>query len=119
MTTETLVYTPWGWTRDIEKVDEGVWRVSTPGHGGLKLSEERWNELPAPVRDTMLNPHFAEEDCEESIVRTLLGIGDDRDRRMAWKIAEHFERYAPTLPFLRDEFSPNVQDILEKFESRN
>ena len=25
MTTETLVYTPWGWTRDIEKVDEGVW----------------------------------------------------------------------------------------------
>ena len=67
----------------------------------------------------MLDPHFAEEDCEESIVRTLLGIGDDRDRRIAWKIAEHFERYAPTLPFLRDEFSPNVQDILEKFESRN
>ena len=54
MTTTTVTYTPWGWTRDIEELAEGVWRVSTPSHGGLKLSRERWDELPAAMRDAML-----------------------------------------------------------------
>ena len=102
MVTTTLTHTPWGWTHDVEELAEGVLRVSTPGHGGLKLSRERWNELPAAVRETMLTPTFAEEDCEEPIVRTLLGIGDDREREMALKVAGYFERYAPALPFLRD-----------------
>ena len=101
-TTATATYTPWGWTRDIEELAEGVWRVTTPGHGGLKLRRERWDSLPLEVRATMLNATFAEEDCEESIVRTLLGIGDDRDREMALKIAGYFDRYAPALPYLRD-----------------
>ena len=97
MTTEKPICTPWGWTRDIEEVADGVWRVWTSTHGGLKLSRERWNELPSAVRDTMLNSLFAEEDCEEPIVRTILEIGDDRDREMARKVAEYFERYAPVL----------------------
>ena len=98
MTTETPVCTPWGWTRDVVELTEGVWRVWTPSHGGLKLSRERWNELPAAVRDTMLNPLFAEEDCEEPIVKTVLDIGDDTDREMAREVTEYFERYAPALP---------------------
>ena len=102
MTTTTATYTPWGWTTDIEELAEGVWRVSTPSHGGLKLSRERWEELPAELRDVMFTQTFAEEDCEEPIVRTLLGIGDDRDREMALKVAGYFERYAPALPYLRD-----------------
>ena len=102
MVTTTLTHTPWGWTHDVEDLAEGVLRVSTPGHGGLKLSRERWNELPAAVRETMLTPTFAEEDCEEPIVRTLLGLGDDRDREMALKVAGYFDRYAPALPYLRD-----------------
>ena len=101
MTTETLVSTPWGWTHDVEELAEGIQRVTTPSHGGLKLSRERWNELPAAVRDTMLNPTFAEEDCEEPIVRLLLGVGDDRDREMALIVADYFDRYAPALPFIR------------------
>ena len=31
-------------------------RVTTPSHGGLKLNRERWDELPAAVRDAMLTP---------------------------------------------------------------
>ena len=100
--TTTLTYTPWGWTKDIEELAEGVWRVSTPSHGGLKLSRERWAELPAALRDAMYTQTFAEEDCEEPIVRTLLGIGDDRDRDLALKVAGYFDRYAPALPHLRD-----------------
>ena len=95
-------YTPWGWTQDIEELAEGVWRVTTPSHGGLKLSRERWNELPSEVREAMHTPTFAEEDCEEPIVRTLLGLGDDRTREMALTIVGYFERYAPALPYLRD-----------------
>ena len=101
MVTTTLTYTPWGWTHDVDEVADGVQRVSTPSHGGLKLSRERWNELPAEVRDAMCTPTFAEEDCEEVIVRTLIGLGDDRERELAFKVAGYFDRYAPALLHLR------------------
>ena len=97
----TTINTPWGWTRDVVELAEGVLRVTTPSHGGLKLSRERWDELPAAVRDAMHTPTYAEEDCEEPIVRTLLGVGDDGDREMALTVAGYFERYVPVLPYLR------------------
>ena len=97
----TTMHTPWGPPQDIEELAEGVWRVSTASHGGLKLSRERWYSLPDCVRDAMFNATFAEEDCEESIVRTLLGLGDDRERAAAVRAAEYFERYAPALPYIR------------------
>ena len=97
----TTMHTPWGPPQDIEELAEGVLRVSTASHGGLKLSRERWAEIPAEVRDGMFTPTFAEEDCEEPIVRTLLGLGDDREREAAVRTAEYFERYAPALPYLR------------------
>ena len=96
----TTTYTPWGWTRDIEELAEGG-RVTTPSHGGLKLSREQWEILPACVRDAMLTATFAEEDCEEPIVRTLLGLGNGRERELALKMAGYFDRYAPALPHLR------------------
>ena len=101
--TATTMHTPWGWSQDIEELAEGIWRIDTPGHGGLKLSRERWQELPDVVRDAFLNATFAEEDCEEPIARTLLGIGDARDRELALKIAGYFDRYAPALPYLREK----------------
>ena len=101
MVTTTLMYTPWGWTHDVEELAEGVLRVSTPSHGGLKLSRERWDSLPAELRDAMCTQTFAEEDCEEPIVRTLLGLGDDWERELAFKVAGYFDRYAPVLPHLR------------------
>ena len=101
----TTIHTPWGWSQDVEELTEGVWRVTTAGHGGLKLSRERWHELPDLVRDSFLNPCFAEEDCEEPIARTLLGLGDEREPELAIRIAGYFDRYAPALPFLR-EVSP-------------
>ena len=129
MTTTNTTYTPWGWTRDVVELTEGVWRVTTPSHGGLKLSRERWEELPAAVRNTMHTPTFAEEDCEESIVRLLLGVGDDRDREMALIVADYFDRYAPALPFIR-HYPPGLHyhaffywgglasDPFERFDTR-
>ena len=101
--TGTRMHTPWGYPQDIEELAKGIWRVSTAGHGGLKLSRERWEELPDLVRDSFLTPTYAEEDCEEPIARTLLGIGDARDREFALKVAGYFARYAPALPYLREK----------------
>ena len=97
----TTMHTPWGPPQDIEELAEGVWRVSTASHGGLWLSRERWNALPACVRGALFTATFAEEDCEEPIVRTLLGLGGEGEREMALKVAGYFDRYAPALPHLR------------------
>ena len=127
--TTNVTYTPWGRTKDVVELAEGVWRVSTPSHGGLKLSRERWEGLPAAVRETMLNRTFAEEDCEEPIVSTLLGVGDDGDREMALTVAGYFDRYAPALPFIRQHppglhyhaiaiFGGLSTDPFERFDTR-
>ena len=50
----------------------------------------------------MYTQTFAEEDCEEPIVRTLLGLGDAHERELALTVAGYFDRYAPALPHLRD-----------------
>ena len=100
--TTNVTYTPWGWTREVVELAEGVWRAWTLSHGGLKLSRERWDELPAELRDAMYTQTFAEEDCEEPIVRTLLGLGDSHERELALTVAGYFDRYAPALPYLRD-----------------
>ncbi len=99
---ENTIHTPWGWTDHIEELAEGIWRVFTPSHGGLKLSEERWAELPPEVRDTLMNARFAEEDCEEPIVRVLLGLAEEWEREHAITIARYFHRYAPALPHLQE-----------------
>ena len=128
--TTNVIHTPWGWTKNIVELAGGVWRVATPSHGGLKLSPERWNELPPAVQDAMLSKSFAEEDCEEPIVRTLLGVGDDRDREMALTVAGYFDRYAPALPFIRSHppglhyhaigfFGGLATDPFERFDTRN
>ena len=106
----TTMHTPWGPPQEIKELAEGVWRVSTASHGGLKLSRERWAELPAAVREAMFTPTFAEEDCEEPIVRTLLGLGGDREREAAVRVAESFERYAPALPHLKGKGAHHDHD---------
>ena len=97
------IYTPWGPPQDVEELAEGVLRVSTFGHGGLILSWERWKSLPAAVRATLFNATYAEEDCEEPIALTLLGIGSERQRERALRVAGTDKRYAPALPYLRKE----------------
>ena len=80
----TTMHTPWGPPQDIEELAE--------------------------VRDAMFTPAYAEEDCEEPIVRTLLGLGDDREREAALRTAEYFERYAPALPYLRGKGADDGYD---------
>lgn len=61
--------TPWGMTQQADQILPGIWQVHTAGHGGIRVSEERWNAMPAALR---LNPYgggrWFEEDCEALFV---------------------------------------------------
>ena len=100
--TKNRIHTPWGWSQETEELDNGIWRVFTASHGGLKMSRERWEELPDLVRDSFITPTFAEEDCEELIAMTLLSLGNGRDLELAIRVAGCFPRYAPALPHLKN-----------------
>lgn len=55
--------TPWGSADWVTEMGPGVVSVSTPGHGGVKLSKERNAVIPPALRRT-----WYEEDCEVNIV---------------------------------------------------
>ena len=52
---------PWGSVQDAKEWLPGIWGVSTPSHGGLLLSEERREAMPAALRR---RARAYEEDCE-------------------------------------------------------
>jgi len=56
--------TPWGAADAVYAVADGIAEVSTPGHGGIKLSPQRNKLVPAPLRNAN---GWYEEDCEANI----------------------------------------------------
>ena len=80
----------------LESLDGGPRRAEAQPRSGGPSS-------PPHVRDTMMSHGRSPRRTARSpIVRTLLGLGDDREREMALKVAVYFDRYAPALPHLRD-----------------
>jgi hypothetical protein len=57
--------TPWGTADWVSRPAPGAVQVSTPGHGGFKLSAEGNREIPASLRNAS---GWYEEDCEAGIV---------------------------------------------------
>lgn len=57
--------TPWGAPDHAEQVLPGIWRVSSPSHGGYVLSDERQGEMPEALRR---DDHFYEEDVDYALV---------------------------------------------------
>ena len=63
-------HTPWGAASHVNDVAEGVVFVSTPSHGGFKVSRERNAAIPSALR----NPSgWYEEDVEANIVVAVHG----------------------------------------------
>ena len=60
---------PWGAIQDVSTILPGMWWVSTASHGGIKLSLERQQQIPAtlrrPGRDS--GKSWYEEDCEWAV----------------------------------------------------
>ena len=65
--------TPWGPVQTYHKIAEGVWSVSTAGHGGIWLSDERTKELPDHYKSYAGDP-WHEEDEDGGMVLQYLGL---------------------------------------------
>ena len=95
------IQTPWGQADQNEEIVPGVNFVSTPGHGGLVLSERWWRDIPEDVASTLTDRLYAEEDCEAPIVLALLGLEEGRWLDAAIRIARRLEKYyGAALPHL-------------------
>ncbi len=89
---------PWGQTQYVGGVAEGIYRIITASHGGLRLLQAAQDKLPPGVRQMFLNgPEWAEEDCEEIIVLALLGLTGKREILLALKMAQQIPRYQPAV----------------------
>ncbi len=71
----TGMKTPWGKAQDCNQLGEGIWRVHTAGHGGVKLSAKRNREMPERFRNAS---GWYEEDCASALV--VISIGHEWDR---------------------------------------
>lgn len=61
---------PWGQCDQAEQIAPGIWSVSTPGHGGIQLSQERRLAMPEHLKSvyTYAGGNWFEEDCDWCIV---------------------------------------------------
>jgi len=66
--------TPWGPVQTHHKIAEGVWSVSTAGHGGIILSDERIKELPSHYKSWTGTERYNEEDEDGRMVLQYLGL---------------------------------------------
>lgn len=66
--------TPWGAIQTFEYLTEGVVSVSTAGHGGLWLSDERMKQLPKRYKPFTKTRRWAEEDVDAALVLQHLGL---------------------------------------------
>ena len=73
MRTIQAVRSPWGKVEDAFKVGPEIMKVSTPSHGGLRVTGDAQRAISDDVWDCMINGRgWAEEDCEEAIILALL-----------------------------------------------
>lgn len=63
--------TPWGKADSVRRVGVGVHEVSTPGHGGFKLSAAQNKRVDPAWRNA---GGWYEEDCEYAIVGLTFGV---------------------------------------------
>ncbi len=103
---------PWGTVDHVTKLGPEVHFVSTPSHGGLRLTAKAKQAVPVTVRHTFINGgEWAEEDLEASIALPFLHttglidtdpFGKPFDELLddARRIANGFEQYLPAAKHL-------------------
>ncbi len=68
------IATPWGAIQHYHRIADGVISVSTAGHGGIWLSDERIKELPDDYESCTGTPRWNEEDEDGALVLQYLGL---------------------------------------------
>jgi hypothetical protein len=86
--------TPWGPAGHVERMAPGMVFVSTEGHGGVKLSPQRNQVIPAALRNSS---GWYEEDCEAAFV-----------------VRYHAEDWARGLPPSSEDLEDRVNRVREE-----
>lgn len=65
-----MMNTPWGNAQTVEAIADGIQCVTTAGHGGFKLSDEKHAEIRQrfPTFTTFAGGQWYEEDCDVAVV---------------------------------------------------
>jgi hypothetical protein len=92
------VDSPWGYVQHQTIIAPGITQVSTAGHGGILLSPERQNAMPAALR----REHASyEEDCAWSLV--------------AVAFPEEFEAHYANLPWYQGDIIKSAKATVRNF----
>jgi len=72
----TILHTsPWGRPDSQTQIAEGIISLSTPSHGGIYLSQARYEALPIALQCNRYGGStFFEEDCEAAIIHLWFDI---------------------------------------------
>lgn len=68
---------PWGKVQSAELLQDGVWVVDTPGHGGVKCDRKANAKIPAVFRKP---GGWYEEDCDVAIPMLFLNLYRDSEQ---------------------------------------
>ncbi|WP_274630856.1 DUF7007 domain-containing protein [Arvimicrobium flavum] len=64
-----LTHSPWGAIQHVTQIVDGIWRIDTASHGGLKLSDQRLAAMPPAWRSMAYSGNgWFEEDCDWGLV---------------------------------------------------
>lgn len=84
-----IAHTPWGVANSIRLLADGIYSVSTPSHGGIKLSAERNSAIPSFMR---LQSGWYEEDVEWARVAMIFpNVFEPADVVMAETVFKNWE----------------------------
>lgn len=68
-------YSPWGLVQSATPLGPDAVLVSTPSHGGIRVSGRALSEIPQPLRSTAYSQGgWFEEDCDWAIPYLALGL---------------------------------------------
>lgn len=82
--------TPWGKSDGQQTLAEGIVSYTTPSHGGIWLSKERQEHIPAGIKNFLGDRTWWEEDCDW-VVPYLIFQEDIRKHGTAYAFEKNLE----------------------------
>ncbi len=94
-------WTPWGYAQYTKRIAEGITEYGTAGHGGIKLSQARYNALPEEYKahKTFAGGLWYEEDCDWVIVALAFpeefckGLDEEKKAQVLKDAQRIYEQY--------------------------
>jgi hypothetical protein len=114
-----LTNSPWGPVQHQTKLADGIWSVTTAGHGGIKLNDERQGLMPEHWRQTPYSKAgWYEEDCDWClpfiIFEADILAGGDEDALRMIRMGRHIEIFRDWHP---DKFEERYHTTLKPGQS--